>query len=189
MNLQDTLRETERNLRKVYSLKIRKYLALIYILVGLYFPEIFALSLFHFNPSILNFIEESMFLFIVWFSVYVDIKLSKALAILRKLHNAIVNSKVKYSLNIPSIAFLVFVVITVLYIGSYLEYVFTFAFLEYYLFYHFFHDKVQINIEDWVAMITALSLIFIPLDYLPLSIFFSASWISAGIISLVRVYG
>lgn len=189
MNLQDTLKETEKNLRKIYSWKIRKYLALIYIIVGLYFPVIFALSIFHFNTFILNLIEVSMFLFIVGFSVYADIKLSKALAILRILHNATVNNKVKYSLNIPSITFLVFVVIAVLYIGSYLEYVVTFAFLEYYLFYRFFHDKIQINIEDWVVIVSAVSLIFIPLDYLPLSVFFSISWISAGIISLVRVYG
>jgi len=189
MSLQVTVKETEKRLSKIYSLKIRKYLSIIYLSIGLYFPIVYTLTVFHFNSFILNIVETSIFLFIVGFCIYLDVKLSKAFTILRKLRNVThTKNKDKYSFSFSSIAFLVITIITALFIRSYLQYVIPFAFLEYYLFNLFFYQRVHANVEDWIVIVSTISLIFIPLDQLFLSILFSVSWITAGIISLVRLY-
>ncbi|BCU66696.1 hypothetical protein HS7_01330 [Sulfolobales archaeon HS-7] len=197
MSIQDIVKETEIRLKRIYSLRMRKYLATIYLSIGLYFPVVFVITKLYSDTWVLNLLQDVLFLSIIFFCIYVEFKLSYASAILKRLNNVVNDEKPKYSFfinlgklsfDVISIVFLPVTVIAVLYSVTYLQYILPFIYLEYYLSHLYLYDKVQLKFEDWIAIITAISLPFIPLNQL-LSIFFGASWIISGIISLVRVYG
>lgn len=197
MSLQDIVKETERQLKRIYSLKKRKYLASIYLSIGLYFPIVLILTGFHISSFILNLVGDVTFLSIVAFCIYIEIKLSEAEFILRKLEK-ITNKKLpkyslyitwgKYSFDVIGTTLLVIIIITLLLTIPYLPYILAFIFLEYYFSHVFLYDRIPVNFEDWIAIISATCLPLIYLDSLS-SIIFSVSWITAGIVSLVRAYG
>ena len=197
MEAKEVVRRAEEGLTRLYSLKMRKYLGAIYVAVGIYFPVVIILSL-----SDLSFLDSdltinALFLSIVLFCVYAELKLSKASALLRRLHSITSDDVPKYPFYLRiggypvDLLGLSIVIITLAVIefaeGSIIVFILPSAFLEYYLYRVFVHNGVRMNPEDRLAVISALSIPFVPFIGLT-AIYFSVNWIVAGVISLVRAH-
>ncbi|BCU69907.1 hypothetical protein [Stygiolobus caldivivus] len=197
MEANEVVRRAEEGLTRLYSLKMRKYLGAIYLAVGVYFPIVIILSLSDLSFLDTGLTTNTLFLSIVLFCVYAELKLSKASVLLRRLHSITSGDVPKYpfyltvggypvDLMVLSIVIITVAVIEVA-VDSIIVFILPTVFLEYYLYRVFVYNRVRMGPEDRLAVISVLSIPFIPFFDLA-AIYFSANWIVAGVISLVRAY-
>jgi hypothetical protein len=179
--------------RKIYYLKFKKYIGIIYLIVGAYVPITLAVSVIlriNTNPS-LSYLSTGMFILDLIPVIFLNTKLLELYKIINKLNKIIYKRRDIYSIIydiIMKILIGLVIVCGFLYnigIGGDLI---VFWIIELWLFYTFFRLKFKISLEDWLAILSPVGLI-LQIIYPYSVLIFASIWIFSGVVSMVRAYG
>jgi uncharacterized membrane protein YeaQ/YmgE (transglycosylase-associated protein family) len=180
--------------RKIYYLKFKKYIGIIYLIVGAYVPITLAVSVIlriNTNPS-LSYLFTGMFILDLIPVIFLNTKLLELYKIINKLN------KIIYKRDIYSIIYniIMTILIGLVIVCGFLYNInlgicgdlIAFWILELWLSYTFFRLKFKISLEDWLAIISPVGLI-LQIIYPYSVLIFASIWIFSGVVSMVRAYG
>jgi len=175
--------------RKIYYLKFKKYIGIIYLIVGALAIISFTVSVILGIPS-LSYLPTGMFILGLIAVIFLNTKLLELYKIINKLN------KIIYKRDIYSIIYNIImkILIGLVIVGSFLYSMgiggdlIVFLIIELWLYYTFFRLKFKISLEDWLAILSPVGLI-LQIIYPYSVLIFASIWIFSGVVSMVRAYG
>ena len=186
--------------RKIYYLKFKKYIGIIYLIVGAYVPITIAVSVILRTPLpsyVSTYLSAGIFILGLIPVIFLNTKLLELYKIINKLN------KIIYKRDIYSIIYNIImkILIGLIIVWGFLYNIgigrdiivlggdiIVFLIIELWLYYTFFRLKFKISLEDWLAILSPVGLILQIIC--PYSVLIFASiWIFSGVVSMVRAYG
>ncbi|MDT7901633.1 MAG: hypothetical protein RRE78_07040 [Acidianus sp.] len=175
--------------RKIYYLKFKKYIGIIYLIVGALVPITLAVPVILRTP-LPSYVSAGIFILGLIPVIFLNTKILELYKIINKLN------KIIYKRDIYSIIYNIImkILIGLIIVCGFLYRIgiggdlILFWIIELWLSYTFFRFKFKISLEDWLAILSPVGLIL--QNICPYSVLIFASiWIFSGVVSMVRAYG